>query len=92
MFCDSQLSHSSTEIQLSNGQRCYRRQEGETNLASISGLLCLSTTCDEKFSSVNAAVNVARTALRYGLKVLDCRVSDQSCRRVLSENLPHSPS
>jgi hypothetical protein len=33
-------------------------------LASISGLLCRSTTWDEKFSSVSAAVSDARTALR----------------------------
>lgn len=43
-----------------------------TDLASISGLLCLSTTCDEKFCSVKAAVKVLLTALRYGRRVLDC--------------------
>lgn len=32
--------------------------------ASISGLLCRSTTCDEKFSTHIAAVNVERTAVR----------------------------
>ena len=41
------------------------------DLASISGLLCLSTTWDEKFWSVNAAVRVLLTALRYGRSVLD---------------------
>ena len=42
-----------------------------TYRASTSGLLCRSTTCDEKFSKVRAAVSVLRTALRYGRSVLD---------------------
>lgn len=42
-----------------------------THAASTSGLLCLSTTWDEKFCRVNAAVNELRTAFRYGLSVLD---------------------
>lgn len=41
------------------------------HLASTSGLLCLSTTCDEKFSRHIAAVRVDLTAARYGLSVLD---------------------
>ena len=44
----------------------------KTDPASTSGLLCLSTTCEEKFSNVRAAVRVLRTALRYGRSVLDC--------------------
>ena len=40
-------------------------------LTSTSGLLCLSTTCDEKFSKHIAAVRVFFTAVRYGLSVAD---------------------
>lgn len=40
-----------------------------THRTSTSGLLCLSTTCEEKFSRQRAACKVARTALRYGRKV-----------------------
>lgn len=43
-----------------------------TYFDSTSGLLCRSTTWDEKFSSVSAAVSVARTAFRYGRRVFDC--------------------
>ena len=43
-----------------------------THADSISGLLWRSTCCDAKFSKVRAAVRVARTALRYGRRVLDC--------------------
>jgi hypothetical protein len=39
--------------------------------ASTSGLLCLSTICEAKFSRHKAAVNVALTAFKYGFKVLD---------------------
>jgi hypothetical protein len=35
-------------------------------------LLCLSTTCELKFSSVIAAVRVDLTQLKYGRSVLDC--------------------
>lgn len=58
-----------------------------TYAASTSGLLCRSTTwngisnkqssdqsiqtCEEKFSSVRAAVRVDLTAARYGLSTLD---------------------
>ena len=41
------------------------------NLDSTSGLLCLSTFCEAKFSKHTAAVNVARTADRYGFNVFD---------------------
>lgn len=40
-----------------------------THRTSTSGLLCLSTTWEEKFSRQRAACRVARTALRYGRKV-----------------------
>lgn len=36
---------------------------------STSGLLCRSTTCDEKLSKHKAAVNVCRTAAKYGFNV-----------------------
>ena len=36
----------------------------EAYFTSTSGLLCLSTTCDSKFSRQRAAVSEARTALR----------------------------
>lgn len=42
-----------------------------THAASTSGLLWRSTTCDEKFSRVRAAVRVDLTAARYGLSTLD---------------------
>lgn len=38
---------------------------------SISGVLCLSATWEEKFSKHKAAVKVERTAVRYGRSVLD---------------------
>lgn len=41
----------------------------QTHRTSTSGLLCLSTTCEEKFSRQRAACRVARTALRYGRNV-----------------------
>lgn len=40
-----------------------------THLTSTSGLLCRSTTWEEKFSKHRAAWRVARTAFRYGRKV-----------------------
>lgn len=43
----------------------------EKYFVSISGLLCRSTTCDEKFSKQIEAVRVDRTAFRYGLRVFD---------------------
>jgi len=42
-----------------------------TYRTSTSGLLCRSTTCDEKLSRHIAAVNVWRTAFRYGCNVAD---------------------
>lgn len=41
-------------------------------LTSTSGLLCRSTTCEEKFSRHSAACSVARTAFRYGRSVAVC--------------------
>ena len=43
----------------------------ESYFASISGMLCRSTTWLEKFSRHNAAVRLARTQFRYGRNVLD---------------------
>ena len=40
-----------------------------TNLTSTSGLLCLSTTWDEKLSKHMAAVKVCLTAVKYGRNV-----------------------
>ena len=40
-----------------------------TYLTSTSGLLCLSTTCDEKLSKHIAAVKVCLTAVKYGRSV-----------------------
>lgn len=45
------------------------RFKNHTHRTSTSGLLCLSTTCEEKFSRQRAACRVARTALRYGRRV-----------------------
>ena len=39
---------------------------------SISGLLCRSTFCEEKFSTHMAACSVRFTAIRYGFSVADC--------------------
>lgn len=41
---------------------------------SISGRLCLSTSCDEKSSKQMAAVNDVLTAVRYGFN--DCDLDD----------------
>lgn len=40
-------------------------------LTSTSGLLCLSTTWEEKFSKHMAAAKVCLTAFKYGLSVAD---------------------
>lgn len=44
-------------------------------MAGVDALLCRSTTCELKFSSVMAAVRVDLTQLRYGRNVLDWRRS-----------------
>lgn len=43
---------------------------------SISGLLCLSTTCELKFMRQMEASNVRRTAVKYGLSDCDIIVKD----------------
>ena len=45
-------------------------------LTSISGLLCRSTFCEEKFSTHMAACRVRFTAIRYGFSVADCKYSE----------------
>lgn len=47
---------------------------GGRYFASISGMLCRSTTWLEKFSRHRAAVRLARTQFRYGRKVLDYKL------------------
>ena len=52
-----------------------REMFGEAGyFASISGMLCRSTTWLEKFSRHNAAVRLARTQFRYGRRVLDYKL------------------
>lgn len=46
----------------------------DTHLTSTSGLLCLSTTCDEKFSTHMEACKVFLTASRYGFRVDDYKI------------------
>jgi hypothetical protein len=46
--------------------------EGSGYFASISGMLCRSTTWEEKFSRQSAAVSEARTQLKYGRSVFAC--------------------
>ena len=41
---------------------------------STSGLLCLSTICDPKFSRHMAACMVARTQAKYGLLAVDYNI------------------
>jgi len=45
------------------------RRSSLLDLTSTSGLLCRSTTCEEKLSRHMAAVRVCLTAARYGLRV-----------------------
>ena len=54
--------------------------------ASTSGLLCLSTTCEAKFSKHIAAVKVALTAFKYGLKVLDYRINGRWTVTIFAQN------
>lgn len=50
-------------------------------IVSISGLLCRSTSCDEKFSRHIAACSVDLTAARYVARVFDCKEETQKKRR-----------
>lgn len=54
---------------------------------STSGLLCLSTIWDEKFSKHIAAFRVRLTAVKYGFKVPDWK--EKSLKTLLKLNLIH---
>lgn len=61
----SRLWLSSIDVNL----RAFTLSAPLTHLTSTSGLLCRSTTWEEKFSKHRAACRVARTAFRYGRRV-----------------------
>jgi hypothetical protein len=60
----SGLRRTSTDVLRRISERGEVREGWGAYPASISGTLCRSTTSDEKFSSVRAAVKVLLTALR----------------------------